>query len=122
MKKILLVENNPLLVESYSRAMNNAGFEVGVVRDGREVIPAVEKNRPDLIVMDVVLPNKDGWEVLTTLKNGHDGSKETKVVIVSDLCQAYDVKKGLEMGAAKYLIRDHYTPEEIVEEIKKILN
>ncbi|MDD3399748.1 MAG: response regulator [Candidatus Paceibacterota bacterium] len=122
MKKILLVEDNPLLVESYSRAINSAGFEVEVISDGQEVIPAVEKNKPDLIVMDVVLPNKDGWEVLTTLKNGHDGLKDTKVIIVSDLCQAYDVEKGLEMGAAKYLIRDHYTPEEIVEEIKKILN
>ncbi len=122
MKKILLVEDNPLLIESYSQAISNAGFEVVVVRDGQEVIPAVEKDEPDLIVMDVILPNKDGWEVLTTIKNGHDGLKETKVIIVSDLCQAYDVEKGLEMGAAKYLIRDHYSPEEIVEEIKKILN
>jgi len=122
MKKILLVEDNPLLVKLYSQTINNAGFEVEVVCDGQEVIPAVEKNKPDLIIMDVVLPNKDGWDILTTLKNGHDGLKEIKVIIVSDLYQAYDVKKGLEMGAAKYLIRDHYTPEEIVEEIKKILN
>ncbi len=122
MKKILLVEDNPLLVKLYSQTINNAGFEVEVVCDGQEVIPAVEKNKPDLIIMDVVLPNKDGWDILTTLKNGHDGLKEIKVIIISDLYQAYDVKKGLEMGAAKYLIRDHYTPEEIVEEIKKILN
>ena len=121
MKKILLVEDNPFLIKEYAGGFKKAGFIVEVVSDGGKVLSAVEEIKPDLLVMDIILPNMDGWEILTSIKNGHNGLKDMKVIIVSDLCQKYDVKKGLDLGAAKYLIRNHYSLCEIVEEIKKIL-
>ena len=118
MKKILLIEDNKEQVEAYSEEMRRAGFGVSVVSDGLKVMSAIEEVKPDLIVMDVMLPNIDGWEVLGDIKKISDA---IKVIVVSELSQDHDVFRSLELGASKYLIREHYSPSEIVEEIKKIL-
>lgn len=119
MKKILLVEDDPFLIDIYTTKLKEAGFEVKVVEDGERVLPSLKENAPDLLVLDIVLPNVDGWEILKSIQN-ENSLKKLKIVVLSNLGQKAEVEKGLKLGATKYLVKAHYTPSEVVAEIKKI--
>ena len=120
MKSILLVEDDPFLIDIYSQKLGNSGFEVAVVKEGDKVFEALQKKKPDLMLLDIVLPGVEGWEILRRI--GKDDSfSNLKVVILSNLGQKEEVEKGLKLGALRYLIKANYTPTEVVEEIKKIL-
>ena len=117
-KKILLVEDDPLLIDIYTTKLKEEGFEVLVATDGRMAQNLFLKEKPDLILLDIVLPNTSGWEVL---KKINKESPQTKIVILSNLGQKEEIEKGLNLGADKYLIKTNYTPSEVIEEIKKLL-
>lgn len=120
MKYILLVEDDPFLVDIYSQKLKRAGFEVGVERNGSKVLKALEGRKPDLLMLDIVLPEVDGWEILRML--GQDPRfSDLKVMVFSNLGQRAEVEKGLKLGAVKYLIKADYTPSEVVEEVRKLL-
>jgi len=120
MKQILLVEDDPFLIDIYTTKLKEEGFEVEVVTDGEDCLTALQAKKPDLLLLDIVLPAVDGWEILRKIKRD-EKLKDVKVVVLSNLGQKGEVKKGLELGAEKYLIKAHYTPTEVVKEIKKIL-
>lgn len=118
MKKVLLIEDDSFLVEIYTIKLKEAGYSVAVAFDGEEGLRKIKEETPDLVLLDIVLPIVDGWEFLKAAKNIN---KNLKVVILSNLSQKAEIKKGLELGATKYLIKAHHAPSEVVEEIKKIL-
>ncbi|MFH1714310.1 MAG: response regulator [Candidatus Nealsonbacteria bacterium] len=119
-KFILLVEDDPFLIDIYSIKLKEEGFLVEVISDGEQVLPKIKKKKPDLVVLDIVLPKVDGWEILHQIKTDHE-IKNTKVIIISNLGQKEEVQKGIELGASKYLIKAHFTPGQVVEEIKKTI-
>ncbi len=121
MKSILLIEDDPLLIDIYTTKLKEAGFEVEVATDGDTGLRFLKEKKPDLLLLDIVLPHIDGWEVLRTIKNKPSPFKDLKVVILSSLGQKSEVEKGLKLGAIKYLIKAHYTPSEVVKEIQKII-
>lgn len=118
--KIVLVEDDPLLIDIYSTKFKESGFEVQVVDRGDAAAARILKEKPDLVVLDIVLPQQDGWEILKAVKSS-DETKDVKVVILSNLGQKEEIEKGMALGAAGYLIKAHHTPSEVVREIKKIL-
>lgn len=120
MKKILIVEDDVFISEMYANKLQKAGFEVSLARDSQEALSKLKEIRPDLILLDIVLPKIDGFEVLKTIKNDPK-FKKIKVVLLTNLSEAEDIKKGLELGADAYLIKAHSTPSEIIEKIKEIL-
>jgi DNA-binding response OmpR family regulator len=119
-KKILLVEDDPFLIDIYTTKLKESGFLVEVASEGEEAVRKVKENAFDLVLLDIVLPKLDGWEVLRKIK-AESKLKTLKVIIISNLSQKEEVEKGINLGAAKYLIKAPYTPSEIVEEIKEIL-
>lgn len=119
-KKILIVEDDPFLIDIYSTKLKGAGFEVDIVQDGEDVLAHLEETKPDLLVLDIVLPHMDGWEILSGIKNGR--ARDLKVIVLSNLGQREEVQKGLKLGAVKYLIKANYTPSEIVKEIQETLS
>ena len=121
MKKILLVEDDPFLIEIYSTKLKEAGFEVEKAEDGDTALRKIKELLPDLVLLDVVLPNFNGWEILRKIKSDKTTS-EVKVVILSNLGEKEEIEKGMELGALKYLVKAHYTPSEVITEVKKILN
>ena len=121
MKSILLVEDDPFLVDIYGTKLKEAGFSVQVAIDGKDVLKKVKKDMPDLLLLDIVLPNFNGWEILRKIERD-DKLKTLKVVILSNLGEKEEIEKGLKLGAARYLVKTHYTPSEVIEEVKKILN
>jgi len=131
-KSILLIEDDPFLIDIYTTKLKEASFFIEVAEDGEEALrkikdynpPTTQKGKkhiwPDLVVLDIVLPHIDGWEILKEIRESLN-LKDLKVIILSNLGQKEEVEKGLSLGATKYLIKAHYTPTEIVEEIKKII-
>lgn len=122
MKNILLVEDDPFLIDIYSTKFKESDFQVEVASDGEKALAKAKEKKFDVIVLDIVLPQMDGWEILEKLKNSElKNDAGPKIVILSNLGQRTEVEKGLNLGAAKYLIKAHYTPSEVVAEIKKII-
>ena len=120
MKRILLIEDDPFLTDIYTTKFKKANLEVEVATDGEEALAKLKEKTPDLVVLDLVLPRIDGWEILSKIK-ANPKLKNLKVVVLSNLGQKEEVEKGLKLGATKYLIKAHYTPSQVVEEIKRCL-
>lgn len=119
-KKILLIEDDPFLVDIYKTKLNEAGYEVVTAFDGDEAMRKVKEEKPDVVLLDIVLPNVDGWEILRKIKKD-DELKGLEVIILSNLGQKEEVEKGMKLGASKYIIKAHHTPSEVAAEVKKIL-
>jgi DNA-binding response OmpR family regulator len=120
MKSILLIEDDPFVVDIYTRKLTEAGFSVDVAQDKEETLKKISERKPDLLLLDIVLPNIEGWDLLKEIKEVLS-FKDIKVAILSNLGQKDDVERGMKLGAARYFIKAHYTPTQVVEEIKKML-
>lgn len=123
MKSILLVEDDPFLIDIYTTKFKEEGFSVEVANDGEEGLRKLgegNEEKFDLLVLDIVLPHVDGWEILKKIKS-NEKLKNLKIVILSNLGQKGEVEKGIKLGAIKYLIKAHYTPSQVVDEIKEVL-
>jgi len=120
MAKILIVEDDKFLRELIAKKLIKEGFDVEEAIDGEEGLRKAREVLPDLILLDLILPGIDGFEVLKTLKDDPKLSL-IPVVILSNLGQRDEVEKGLSLGAVDFLIKAHFTPEEIIEKIKTVL-
>jgi len=120
MKEILLIEDDPFLIDIYTTKLKDSGFLVEVASDGKQALEKVKAKKPDLVLLDIVLPKVSGWEILRKMK-AEANLKNLKIIILSNLGQKEEVEKGMDLGVAKYLIKAHYTPSQVVEEIKKII-
>ena len=117
---VLLVEDDNFLANIYKTKFEMEGFKVSVASDGEEGLEAVKKKKPDIILLDILLPKMDGFIVLEHLKKD-DEVKDIPVILLTNLGQKDDVEKGLEMGAVDYLIKAHFKPSETVDKVKKVL-
>jgi len=120
-KKILLVEDDPFLKDIYTTKLKEEGFVTLVADNGKLALDLLKKEDPDLMLLDIVLPEVTGWELLSEIKKNKK-FKNLPVIILSNLGQKQEVSKGIKLGAARYLIKAHYTPSEVIKEVKKTLN
>ena len=119
--KILLVEDDPFLLSMYNTKFELENFKVVTAEDGEKGLKLALKELPDVILLDIMLPRMDGFEVLKALK----ADKKTSgipVILLTNLSQKEKVKEGLSLGANDYLIKAHFMPSEVVEKIKKLIN
>lgn len=120
MKKILIIEDEAALQRAATQALKEGGFDVLSATDGETGLMLAEAELPDLILLDIILPKKNGFEVLKDLKEG-DKTKTIPVIVLTNLESPGDVQKALELGAKTYLVKLNYRLEEVVEKIKEIL-
>ena len=118
---ILLVEDDTFLAGMYKTKFEMEDFKVLVAEDGLRGFQLAKENKPDVILLDILLPKMDGFEVLDKIRASSD-TKDIPVIMLTNLGQKEDVKKGLERGANGYLIKAHFMPSEVVEKIKGILS
>jgi len=118
--KVLVVEDDKFLRELIGQKLTKENFQVIEAIDGEEGLKKIELERPHIILLDLIMPGIDGFEVLRRVKQIPDLS-DIPVVILSNLGQRDDVEKGIKLGAKDFLIKAHFTPKEIIEKIKKIL-
>ena len=119
-KTILIIEDDKFLRELISQKLNKENYKVVEAVDGEEGIKKVKEEKPDLILLDLILPGIDGFEVLSRVKEEPSLNK-IPVIVLSNLGQRDDVERGLKLGAVDYLIKAHFTPGEIIEKIKTAL-
>jgi DNA-binding response OmpR family regulator len=119
--KVLIVDDDAFLSGIYATKLELEGFGVVSARDGEEGVKAAQKERPDLILLDVLMPKMDGFETLKRLK-ADDDVKSIPVIMLTNLGQKEDIEKGMQDGAVDYLIKAHFVPAEAVDKIKKVLN
>ena len=121
MKKILLIEDEGALQKSLGDTFREDGFEVLSALDGETGERLAKSEKPDLIILDLILPQKDGLEVFQALKDD-PATRNIPVVVLTNLERIEHVEKVLEMGAKTYLVKSNYTLKEILEKIKSIIN
>lgn len=119
-KFILLVEDDEFLAELYATKLNLEGFEVALAVDGEKGLKMIKEKNPDLILLDIILPKIDGFEILKTIKADR-ALKNIPVILLTNLSQKDEVKRGLELGADDYLIKAHFMPSEVVKKIKQLI-
>lgn len=121
--KVLLVEDDSFLREICSKKLVKEGFTVFEAIDGEQVVQEIESIEPDIVLLDIILPAIDGFGVLKNIREHTNGKiNQIPVIMLSNLGQEDDIKKAMEMGANNYLVKAHFTTDEIVEKIKKLLN
>lgn len=117
---ILLIEDDPFLAEIYVTRLEAERFAVTHARDGDEGLAKTKELRPDLVLLDLVLPGRDGFSVLEELKK--DAATRTiPVIILSNLGEEDDIERGKKLGASDYIVKAHFTPSEVVAKIKQVL-
>jgi DNA-binding response OmpR family regulator len=119
-KRILIVEDDRFLRELIVKKLSNEGYEVLEAVDGEQGLQKTKETKPDLILLDLILPGIDGFEVLARKKDD-PMIASVPVIVLSNLGQKEDVEKGLGLGAADYLIKAHFTPGEIIEKVRNII-
>lgn len=119
-KKILIVEDDKFLRELIAQKLLKEGYDIAEAVDGEKGIKSVKEENPDLVLLDLILPGIDGFEVLARMKEDPKLA-QIPVIILSNLGQKDDIERGLKMGAVDYLIKAHFTPGEIIEKIKVVL-
>lgn len=117
-KNILIVEDDEFLRNLLNTKLSSEGFKVTFAIDGQEGIKKIKDEKPSLILLDLLLPLVDGFEVLESAKNNAD-TKSIPVIILSNLDRKEDIDKGLKMGAIDYIIKSQFTIEEIIKKIKQ---
>ncbi|MBU1255934.1 response regulator [Patescibacteria group bacterium] len=121
MKTIIFIEDEPTLQKTVGRFLENEGYEVKSAIDGETGLAMVKKIKPDLVLLDLILPKKDGFEVLKELK-ADETTKDIPVIILTNLEKTADIEKTLSLGATTYLVKANYELEEIVKKIKETIN
>ncbi|MBU4023064.1 response regulator [Patescibacteria group bacterium] len=119
-ENILIIEDDKFLRELISKKLISQGFKIDEAIDGEEGLKKLQEIKPDLILLDLILPGLDGFEVLQRIKDD-PGIASIPVLILSNLGQKDEIEKGLRLGAVDFLVKAHFTPEEIVQKIKQVL-
>ncbi len=115
---ILVAEDDKFLMKIYQTKLAKEGFNVLAAHDGEEALKITETQTPKLILLDLIMPKKTGFEVLAELKK-NPKTAGIPVLIFSNLGQNSDVEKGLQLGAADYVIKSNLSITEVIEKIRK---
>ncbi|MFC1727011.1 response regulator transcription factor [Patescibacteria group bacterium] len=118
--RVLMIEDDPPMVKMYSTKLEIEGFEVEVAYDGEEGLKKIEQWKPDLVVLDLMIPKVGGMDVLEKLRLV-SATKNVPVMILSNLSQEQDIQRAKELGVKEFLVKANYTPGQVVEKIRQTL-
>lgn len=122
MSRILLVEDDPMISEIYERKFSAAGFEVRIAVSGKAVLEILRKELFDLVLLDIVLPEMNGMDILERLRDPKNGySPELKIVMFSNLNEKDDRDKAVALGASGFISKTEFSPTELIAEVSRFL-
>lgn len=119
-KLILFIEDEPTLQKTLGRALERDGYEVQSALDGQSGLALIKRIKPNLVLLDLILPKMDGFEVLASIKQDPE-IKETPVIVLTNLESPQDIEKALSGGATNYLVKANYELGEVIKKIKEII-
>jgi DNA-binding response OmpR family regulator len=116
MSKILIVEDNNVLLKALDSKLRREGFQTVTANDGAEVINIINKEKPDLVLLDILLPNKSGMEILEEL---YKKDIKLTIIIISNSGQFIETERAKRLGVKDFLVKTDFTPQEVLEKVKK---
>lgn len=119
--KILIVEDEEILSKVLKEKFERAGFKVSTAMDGEVAITEAKRFQPDVILLDLILPKKNGFEVLQELRSGSELKISPIIIVLSNLGQDEDIKKALQLGAEDYIVKTQHPVNEVIEKVKDYL-
>ena len=122
MKKIALIEDDTSIREMYQMKLEMEGYNVVCADDGEKALEVIKKENPDLVLLDILMPKKDGFEVLKELKDSQDsGVKSIPVVMLTNLSNREDIAEAEKLGAVDYLVKAKITPSEVADKVESLV-
>ena len=119
-KKIIVAEDDQFLSNAYRVKLTKEGYDVKMVADGIELIDLLKTDKPNLIILDLLMPKKDGFEALKEIK-ADPNLKDIPIIIASNLGQSNDINMGLKLGAQDYIVKSDLSLEDLVKKIKEFI-
>lgn len=120
MSKVIIVEDDTFLQSLASQKLGKEGFTVVAVSDGNVAYDTVKKEKPDIMLLDLMMPGVDGFQVLEKVKSD-ENTKAIPVVVFSNLSDDKDINRAKELGAVEFMVKSNFTLDELVEKVKSIL-
>ncbi len=121
MKKILIVEDDYYIGDIYVRSFTHAGYSVDLATDGNQAIEKTKASTYDMILLDIMLPEQNGIEVLRILRSSDSSALYTPVYLITNLGQENIIKEAFKIGADGYILKAKLTPKEVVKEVEDFL-
>ena len=118
--KILIIDDDPFILDMYILKFSDSGFAIETATDGGAGLEKILSFKPDIVLLDVIMPKMDGFEVLKKL-NEEKNERPFKILFLTNFGQKEDVERGMAMGADGYIIKANFTPTEVVEKVKELL-
>ncbi|MDP1845912.1 MAG: response regulator [Candidatus Moranbacteria bacterium] len=118
-RKILIIEDDKSLQNALSEMLAQEGYETSCALDGEEGLQKIKDEKPDLVLLDIILPKKDGYEVLAEIKKGEE--KNTPVLILTNLEEVDNVQKALDLGATTFMVKSDFSLKDVLEKVKENL-
>ncbi|MDP3971233.1 MAG: response regulator [bacterium] len=120
-KKVLVAEDDRFLAKAYRHGLEKAGFDLVIASDGEEAVKKIKSEKPVLVLLDLVMPNKTGFQVLEEIHVDEEVNK-IPIIVLSNLGQDSDVEKAQSLGAVDYMIKANITMSDIVAKVKTYLD
>jgi two-component system, OmpR family, response regulator VicR len=118
--RIVYVEDDPKTIELVKLALRKEGFEVTGAMGGREGLKVIEQSQPDLVLLDLMMPDMDGWEVFQSMR-ANDSTKHIPVIVITAKAQSIDKVLGLHIAKVEDYITKPFAPAELVQSVRKVL-
>ena len=118
--KVLIVDDDVFLLDMYSIKFKESGFSVEIAKNGEDPLAKAKSLNPDIILLDIVMPKMDGFDVLREIKQNNIAPNAV-IFILTNLGQKEDVDRGLKLGANDYIVKAHFTPSEVVAKVRSFL-
>ena len=118
---VLIVDDDEFLLEMYALKFKEEGFTVEIAETGKDALTKIESVKPDVVLLDVVLPEMDGFAVLQKMRPEKKSGLPI-IVLLTNLSQKDDTERGMRLGADDYVVKAHFTPSEVVEKVRKLLS
>lgn len=116
MKKIIIVEDEEILRNLLQRKLTEAGYNVEVAEDGEVGLKMIKENKPDLILLDIIMPKMGGFEMLEAMKE-EEGLSDIPVVVVSNSGQPVEIDRAQQLGAKDWLVKTEFNPQEVIDKV-----
>lgn len=117
---ILIVEDDEFISDVYMKKLALEGFEMDLAKDGEEALRKIRDRKPDIVLLDIMIPLKDGFQVLTELR-ADAALSDIRVVVMSNLSQGKDIARAKELGALDYIVKSNVSLPDMVQRIRKAL-
>jgi CheY-like chemotaxis protein len=119
--RIVLAEDDEILSSLYDEALSRMGFSVGIAKSGKECLQLVAENEPDLVILDIVMPDGDGFFVLKKIRENQE-NKDLPVIIHTNLFSEADKEEAMRLGAKEYVVKANVTPTQLAKIVEKHVN